>query len=105
MAFLAVLLGGALGAVCRYLIHQSVRVPLGTLLVNVAGSFLAGVVAGWATGWWAIVFGPGFCGGFTTYSTFALETGLLPPRRAAAYVTATVVAGLAAAWLGHRLTG
>ncbi|MEE8394767.1 MAG: fluoride efflux transporter CrcB [bacterium] len=85
MAVLAVALGGAVGAATRYLVSGWVQnaaggaFPLGTLAVNVAGSFIIGVVLQLATG--RVVFSPearlllttGFCGGLTTFSTFSHE--------------------------------
>lgn len=78
-------LAGGVGAVCRYLTDQWVRarstlaLPLGTWLVNLLGSLLLGVLAaltvreGLDPGW-RLVLGTGFCGGFTTFSTAAVET-------------------------------
>ena len=85
--------------------------PWGTLAVNVAGSFACGAVVslargrGLAPGTEAILL-VGLLGGFTTYSSFALQSiEMLHAGRSAAalgYVVATNVAGLAAAWAGLR---
>jgi CrcB protein len=112
-----VLLGGAAGAVLRYVTDLVVRArlrtafPVGTFLVNVMGSIILGGVTGAATALppqVAAVVGTGFCGALTTYSTFGNETLLLVQsgrwRVAAGYVTASVTAGLAGAWLGATLT-
>ncbi len=74
--FLLVGTGGILGAWSRYLLTDRVdRRVLDTLLVNALGSFLLGVVLGTeATGWMVALLGIGFCGAFTTFSTFAFET-------------------------------
>jgi CrcB protein len=69
------LLGSFIGAPTRYLIDQFfrryIKFPLGILIVNVSGAFLLGVVANSET---AITFAlMGFCGTFTTWSTFALD--------------------------------
>ncbi|HLY81603.1 MAG TPA: CrcB family protein, partial [Acidimicrobiales bacterium] len=84
---LAVVVGvaGALGAVARYLLDGAVQgrtratFPFGTLMVNVAGSFILGVLTGLAlyhglTRAPKAVIGAGFCGGFTTWSTASWET-------------------------------
>lgn len=84
----AVAVGGALGSVGRYVVSQGVGgwleedYPFGTLAVNVVGSFVFGVVSGWAalrsgdvpdTAWLDLVT-TGFLGGFTTFSLFAHDT-------------------------------
>ncbi|WP_367898422.1 fluoride efflux transporter CrcB [Leptospira sp. WS58.C1] len=82
MNFLLVGLGGFFGSVCRYMISQtfpkdSGLFPISTFVVNILGSLLIGVFYGLAQGkiseevrLFATV---GFCGGFTTFSAFALE--------------------------------
>ncbi|BCJ65514.1 fluoride efflux transporter FluC [Polymorphospora rubra] len=114
MTLLLVLAGGALGAVCRFLVDAAVTSrlpagrPWGTFVVNVAGSALLGLAAGAGSGlpgWIGPLVGTGFCGALTTYSAFAYETvGLAADRhsrrRAAGYVVATLVVGLGAAALG-----
>ncbi|MCC6494717.1 MAG: fluoride efflux transporter CrcB [Propionibacteriaceae bacterium] len=89
MIGLLVAAAGGLGAVARFLIdtwigHRSQRspVPLGTLLVNIVGSFLLGLLTGWwmfRTGdpGWKLVLGTGFLGGFTTFSTASVEAARL----------------------------
>lgn len=87
-ALLAVALGGALGALARYGVALALPprpdggLPWATLLVNVLGSLLLGVVAALAaTGRLGqpaqALLATGFCGAFTTFSTFSLETVLL----------------------------
>ena len=73
---LAVGLGGSAGALARYAVGERIeRRALDTLLVNVAGSLLLGVVLGAPVGG-AVrpAAGAGFCGAFTTFSSFAVET-------------------------------
>jgi CrcB protein len=118
-AALLVLAGGAVGAPARYLTDRwisaraSDRFPFGTLTVNLVGCFLLGVLAGgvahagWSTGSYAL-FGTGFCGGLTTFSTFAVETVELAQQRsrthALAYAAASAAAGVGLAQLGWLLT-
>lgn len=110
MTPLLVALGAALGAALRYTVaHTLDRVwPAGTLLVNVAGSGLLGVVAGVGPGvhWWALL-ATGFCGALTTYSAFAVQAVDRPSREGVGYVTATVAGCMAACalgwWLGAAL--
>jgi len=114
MTALLVALGGALGAVLRYLTdqwlqtHRPVRLPWGTLTVNIAGSALLGALAGSGSAlpeWAYSLVGTGFCGALTTWSTFSWETvSLAADRRfgaAVLNVAITLSAGLmaaAAAW-------
>jgi CrcB protein len=111
----AVGLGGALGAAARYGVAQAVditpgTVPWGTFWINVSGSFALGffvvlVLRRFPADRYARPFvATGFLGGFTTYSTFAVETDLLIKNGhwtvALAYAAASVVAGVAAALAG-----
>lgn len=124
---LYIAVGGALGSVLRYLVagwgqrlgdalglrYGSAVLPIGTLLVNVAGCFAIGFLAMALTGPWligehrraAIVIG--LLGGFTTFSTFGYETFSLSNDRqygwAVANVVLSVTLGLVAVWLGYRL--
>jgi CrcB protein len=119
---LALIFGaGGLGALARYGVHSAVgRVtgtsfPLGTLLINVLGCFAIGYLATLFAGSvplreeyrFAILVG--LLGGFTTFSTFGLETVALLESGAWAQASANVVlsSGLAilAVWVGHRLAG
>lgn len=113
MTVLLVALGGALGATTRYLAGRYVgsyrSFPVATFLVNVAGCLILGLLSGASMSAQAFaLLGTGFCGGLTTYSTFAVESvGLLRIRLAltsVVYTIASVTAGLAVAWLGFRLT-
>ena len=114
-----VALGGALGAVSRYLCGmlpflQRGIFPLPTLLINLAGAFLIGLIAAQrgAQSSSAVLFlKVGLCGGFTTFSTFSLETVTLLSNGksglAAAYVALSVVLCLLGVvlgqWLGQKL--
>lgn len=118
MTLLLVLAGGALGAVCRFLVDRVASsrlgsaLPWGTLIVNVAGSLVLGLLAGTGSalpGWLGALAGTGFCGALTTYSTFSYETvrlageGTSGRGRAVLNVAATLVTGLGAAALGWWL--
>jgi CrcB protein len=108
-----VALGAAAGAPARYLTDRALgrllpgRFPWGTFTVNIVGSFVLGLVSVTAGPTTTALVGVGFCGALTTYSTFAYETVALTQRReaavAAVYLMGSVVAGLAAAVLGHSL--
>jgi len=103
--------GGALGALLRYWVGQRVDVegfPLGTVTVNVGGSFLLGLVTfGGLEGQLALLLGTGLCGSFTTYSSFSFETVRLyetgERARAAANAAGTLLACLLATGLAALL--
>lgn len=119
-ATLNVALGGAVGAVLRYQAGRGMTALLGpqtmtalpwaTLTVNVVGSLAMGLLAGWlarhgqASEGWRLLLGVGLLGGFTTFSAFSLEMMLLVERgqaaTAIAYALVSVLAGLAALYLG-----
>jgi len=117
--FLIVGLGGAAGSMLRYGVQKifqvqtAVAFPTGTLLVNIGGCFLIGIL-------WSLVsrsltwndemkllLMTGFCGGFTTFSAFTLEgIGLLKENRTVLfviYLTASVLGGLLATFIGIRI--
>ncbi|WP_147805085.1 fluoride efflux transporter FluC [Alkalicoccus halolimnae] len=107
----AVAAGGAAGTYLRFVIGQSMWIgtyPLGTLVVNIAGSFLLGILTGSllmkpGRTWLKAGLGAGFCGGFTTMSTFASDTVLLAAGEASLfliYTAGSIFGGLAAALLG-----
>ncbi|MBZ5738454.1 fluoride efflux transporter FluC [Nocardioides mangrovi] len=103
MTPLLVALGAAVGAPCRFLLATRLdgRWHRGTFVANVAGSFLLGLFSALAlSDHAAALLGTGFCGGFTTYSSFAVQTHGLGRRRGAAYAVATIVVALGACALG-----
>lgn len=115
MSAALVFLGGGLGAVLRMLVGRASLLwfgptfPWGTLIVNVAGSFaiglLAGLFAAFETGQPLRLFlVTGLLGGFTTFSAFSLDALTLWQRgdlaQAAAYVIGSVILSLAAIFLG-----
>lgn len=113
VSLLLVGVGGAAGAVARYLLERSAAqritdsFPYGILIANVIGSFLLGILLAAVDGAWLILLGVGFCGALTTYSTFAHDTvrlagsGRMPA--AITNVVVSVVAGLIAVALGWAL--
>lgn len=106
MTVLLVALGAAVGAPLRYLIAKwyDDRLPWGTLAVNVLGSFVLGVAVGRGlTGDAAALVMTGFCGGLTTYSTFAVQTRDHSRGQGTVYAAATIGLGLAAAFAGYAL--
>jgi CrcB protein len=104
MTALLVALGACVGAPMRLLISRLVPDENGTLLVNVAGSLLIGLFAGLTASWYALL-GVGFCGAFTTYSTFAVEAVTLRARSDVRYVAMSVVLCCLACALGLAVTG
>ena len=114
--FLLVALGGALGSVLRHtasLIIPAKHFPWPTLAVNIAGSFLIGLILALSTKEesflynWKLFLATGICGGFTTFSAFSLENmELLQNGKyllAATYIALSVVLGIAAAFAGFKL--
>jgi CrcB protein len=125
IAYLWVALGGALGSVSRYWLNNFITnkisaaavFPLGTMAINVTGSFLIGIFAGLAvpegrldpqsrvfTTQFLMI---GVCGGYTTFSSFSLQTlNLLREREwlyAGGNVLLSVVVCMIAVWLGWML--
>jgi CrcB protein len=121
--WLAVGAGGALGAMARHglnhLVHQrwlASVFPIGIFVVNVTGSFLIGVIAGaLASGRWSLGLEArtflvvGVLGGFTTFSSFSLDTLTLlkdgHTGQASWNVVGQVGLSLLGAWAGFRLAG
>jgi fluoride exporter len=119
MLYLIVFLGAGIGGALRHGVNVGATrlfgfgFPYGTLIVNILGSFVMGLFAGY------FAFRPGvpqharlflttgILGGFTTFSTFSLDTALLIERHsfglAAGYVIGSVAAGLSALFFGLAL--
>ena len=117
--------GGGTGASARYWLGQKivkwqketgwwVEFPWATFVINVSGSVILGFVAAAYMNHpdpgrknWYLLLGTGFCGGFTTFSTFSLETLELVRDgkvwAAAAYVVGSVAAGLLGVWAAVKL--
>jgi CrcB protein len=108
MTYLIIALGGALGAVTRYVIASAVAFPLGTLTVNVLGSFIMGLAFVWfstkTSAHWPLFVMTGFLGGFTTFSAFSLDVLKLfeaeKYMNAGGYVLASVVFSVLAVFAG-----
>jgi CrcB protein len=114
--------GGGAGTLARYWLGRAgaeiqtarwpeLEFPVATLLINVSGSLLLGFLAVlWEKNrMWYLLLGTGFCGGFTTFSTFSLETWeLLKSDRlvaASGYALGSVVAGVFGVWCAMKLMG
>lgn len=115
-------IGGFIGSVTRYALGgwiahltAQARFPFGTLLVNLSGCLIIGLLAGmsmkqelFSQGAKLFLF-TGLLGGFTTFSAFGLETVLLLRRGeilvAAAYIGTSVALGIAMVWLGVKVIG
>lgn len=109
MNWLLVVAGAVVGAPLRYLTDRAVRsvFPWGTLIVNVTGCLVLGLLTGVASSQLQLLLGTGLCGTLTTYSTFSYETLKLAQngarRYAAVNVIASVVAGFGATVAGAAL--
>ena len=115
--FLIVFAGSGLGGFCRYLVQDFIYkekptiFPLGTFIVNITGCLLIGIFAGLAekenllSTEWRLALITGFCGGFTTFSSFGLENiNLLRSDNYlyfAGYTILSVIAGFAAVFAGN----
>jgi CrcB protein len=116
LSYAVVFLGAGIGGALRHGVNLAAArlfglgFPYGTLIVNVAGSFAIGLLAGWfayRTGMpqhFRLFLTTGVLGGFTTFSAFSLDAALLVERHAyglaAAYVTLSVAVSLAALFAG-----
>lgn len=120
MSFLIVFLGAGLGGVARYSTGTAMTrlsaltsFPISTFTVNIAGSFLMGLVIGFLAmrnglpDGWKLFLATGFMGGFTTFSSFSLETAQLIENgdfsTALIYVLSSVLLGIAALFAGLYL--
>jgi len=117
--FLLVGIGGFIGSVLRYYSSQlfaryfSTALPLGTFTVNIAGCLLIGIIYGLSersnilSPEWRVFLAAGFCGGFTTFSTFSYESiNLIRDGEffiLSLYVAASVILGFAATYLGMTI--
>lgn len=115
--FLLIFVGGGFGSICRYLVSQLIsqsfdHYPFGTLTVNLIGSFLIGLLVGLSEKFythqnWHFLLVTGFCGGFTTFSTFSYENlqlmRNLEYKALFSYVFVSLFGGFWATFLGFWL--
>lgn len=109
-------IGSFIGGVCRYLVSVAMQnrlstiLPYGTLVVNILGCLLIGIVFAFfekqpSNQEWKLFLATGVLGGFTTFSAFSNETIILLRNGqlglAAMYIGASVLSGLAATYLGY----
>jgi len=116
---LYVAIGSAVGGVARWVIGNWIQLrsgagfPFGTLAVNTTGALLLGIIVRVAIGTQSmgpemrLLLATGFCGGYTTFSTFSYETAVMLEQgeygRATTYVLASVFASLLAMFLGFMI--
>lgn len=108
-------IGSFIGGVLRYLMSLTIQskilstFPFGTLTVNILGSFIIGIIFGLSEKFnlapeWRLFLATGICGGFTTFSSFSLETMTMLQEGqylyGASYISFSVLFGLLAVFLG-----
>ena len=114
--FFLVGLGGGIGSMLRYgayLFLANKNFPFATFTVNIIGSFIIGLVLALSIkdeiflNNWKLFLATGICGGFTTFSALSAENVVLLQNGkyfiALSYIAASIVLGIAAAWLGFKL--
>ena len=116
--FFLVFIGGGLGSVLRFIIGKWLNntqngIPYGTFAANILGSFLIGLILGYAaknnnlSEGQTLLLATGFCGGFTTFSTFAYENHMLLKSgdfsSFAIYTIASFIVGFLAVFAGMYL--
>ncbi len=101
--------GGFLGAICRFLLCEFVEAQLGTLSVNVLGSFMLGLIMydteyiGFISPKGKLALGTGFMGAFTTFSTFAVQSFTMPFFPALGNISANLFLTLMGVFLGRSV--
>lgn len=111
--------GGFAGSICRYLLSFGISTfplfgyfPVSTLIINLAGSLIIGFLMSLTSQNWLVFLGiVGFCGGFTTFSTFSVEVLAMIKASlwtmAAGYILSSVILCVGASaiglWLGKTL--
>ena len=108
---IAVFLGSGIGGVCRWGLGSVLnsKYPLGTIAVNITGCLLIGILSKHLPGdsMQKMLLVTGFCGGFTTFSTFMNENFLMLRGEelplSLVYMAASLILGLLACWIGWRI--
>jgi CrcB protein len=119
--YFVIVLGGGAGSLARFLVGTAImeryagRFPLATFVINVSGSFLAGVIMTLLTErlsphpYWRLGLVVGFLGGYTTFSSFEWETYVTTRGGngwiGLVYVVSSVAAGYIATWAGAYIIG
>jgi len=115
--FLLIFIGGGFGSMARYALGKWLNtnnaIPYGTMIANVLGCFIIGLVMGYILKSnnshqnLALLIGTGFCGGFTTFSTFSFENQTFLKNgdflNFITYTSSSLLLGLAAVFLGVYL--
>lgn len=111
MSLVLVGVGTGIGAVCRLFLNEYLKkrtkYPLSTLIVNILGAFILGVVIQFNSTDIKLLLGDGFCGGFTTFSAFAYESfyGITFSKKidACLYIAMTLVLGFFGFYIGNAV--
>ena len=111
--FLLVGVGGAFGSMARYGLtllasYTSIASEMATMVANAGGSFLIGIIIALSKGDWYLLAAVGFCGGFTTFSTFSAQAlQLLQSGHrllGMTYILASAIVCILMTWVGTSLT-
>lgn len=114
--WIAIFLGGGFGSLCRYNLGkyiESSSFPIATLVANGLACFFLGLVTGYSNRYewsapWKLLAATGFCGGFSTFSTFSGETFVLVEKGeywgALGYVFISLVIGIIGLYIGLILS-
>jgi CrcB protein len=118
--FFLVGIGGFIGSIARYYVsklnlqYDLFSIPVGTLTVNVLGSFIIGILTGISaksellSAEWRLFLMVGLCGGFTTFSTFTNENLMLMHNgqllTVLIYTSVSIILGFIAVYLGYTIT-
>lgn len=112
MKLLLIFLGGGTGSCMRYLFSLLFCTPFATLVANILGCLIIGALSSQITNAeWKLLLVTGFCGGFTTFSTFSNETTAMlrngDTMQAICYIAASIIFGIlavfAGAWLAQNI--